>query len=162
MKKIRVSQSVFQEKTSLSFLYEEACPHFMQVEGRRPLKPLEDIREHIGVPPEEVVTCYTIYYGNDVAGYAWILEKPKIYYYILHFYIGDDFKRRGIGKEALLAFDAIYKKKGISQSELLVSGSNYFGLAFWVSMGYNSIVYFEAPAENSPTTSVELELAREF
>lgn len=163
MKQTSVSISVESELDCLNTLYEEARPHFLQVEGRVPLKPLEDIREMIGNPPEdELLFGYTIYYGEEIAGYAWLLEKPNEYYYLLHFYIGNAFKRKGIGKHAVLAFDTLFKQKGISRSELMVSGSNYLGLSFWVSIGYNHIMHVEAPEENSPTTSVELELGRQF
>lgn len=162
MKQTSISLSVEKEKEELQNLYEEACPHFLKVEGREPLKPLEDIRKLIGNPQEEPINCYTFYFGEEIAGYAWLLEKPGEYYYILHFYIGNCYRRKGVGKEAILAFDEIYKQKGISRSELLVSGSNYLGLIFWVSLGYNTILYVEAPEENLPTSSVEIELARDF
>lgn len=144
-------------------LYEEAIPHFEQVEGRRPLKPLVDIRELIGNPPlDQEVACYTIYFNQRIAGYAWILLKPDLYYYILHFYVGNQFKRQKIGQGAVQALDVLFKQKGIHRLELMVSGANYLGLVFWTSVGYNQIIYVEAPEENSLTSSVELELAREF
>ena len=162
MNNIEVSVSVEGERARLNQLYQEACPHFKKVEGRPPLKPLDDITGLIGDPPEgEQVICYTIYADTMIAGYAWLLEKPTSYYYILHFYIGNHFKRKGIGKAAVLAFDRIYRAKGISRSELLVSGANYLGLIFWVSLGYNTIIQIEEP-EKWQTTSVEIELARNF
>ncbi len=83
MNNIEVSVSVEGERARLNRLYQEACPHFKKVEGRPPLKPLDDITGLIGDPPEgEQVICYTIYADAMIAGYAWLLEKPTSYYYI--------------------------------------------------------------------------------
>ena len=41
--------------------------------------------------------------------------------------------------------------KGFLTSELLVSGSNYLGLKFWLSVGFNKLLYVEAPEENGRT-----------
>ncbi|MHC5250302.1 GNAT family N-acetyltransferase [Enterococcus sp. LJL90] len=158
---MKISQMADQEK--LMALFAEAKPYFIQVEGREPLEPLADIRKKIGnPPPDETVSCYTIFFNEQVAGYTWILVKPQQYYYILHFYIADKFKRKGVGKEIVKQLDELFHQQNIKRSELMVSASNYFGLKFWTSVGYDRIIYVEAPEENSLTLSVELELMREF
>lgn len=163
MGEVTVSISQPKELKELQAIYLESKNYFMLVEGREPLKPLEDITKKIGNPPkDQEILCHTIYNNQEIVGYTWTLEKPREYYYILHFYIKNSCKRKGFGKKAIEQLDNIFAKRNINRSELLVSGSNYLGLKFWTSIGYDKIIYVEAPEENSLTTSVELELSRNF
>lgn len=163
MKKVRIATSQKEELVDLQEIFLESKNYFMDVEGREPLKPFEDIRKIIGNPPEkEEIVCHTIFYNEEIVGYIWTLEKPSQYYYILHFYIKNSHKRKGIGRNSISILDSIFSEKNINKSELLVSGSNYLGLKFWTNIGYDKIIYIEAPDENSLTTSVEIELSRIF
>lgn len=158
---INVSISKEDEKDSLEKIYQEAYPYFLKVEGRAPLKALDDCREIIGNPPIDLkIICYTVRFNNEVAGWAWILENTDNYY-ILHFYISDSFKRKSVGRLAIAEFDKLYKQKGYSRSELLVSASNYVGLKFWTNLGYREILFVESPEEHG-TSSVEIGLGRNF
>lgn len=163
MKKVRIATSKKEELLSLNEIFLESKNYFMSVEGREPLKPFEDIRKIIGNPPaDKEIICHTIFYDEEIVGYVWTLEEPNQYYYILHFYIKNSHKRQGIGRHAISKLDSKFSQKNISKSELLVSGSNYLGLKFWTDIGYDKIIYIEAPTENSLTTSVEIELSRSF
>lgn len=160
---IKIIKSTNEHSKCLNEIFEESIPFFIQVEGRKPLEPLTCIRGKIGNPPPSIKTmCFTIFFNDEIAGYTWILEEKIKYYYILHFYIKDSFKRKSIGRETIKALDKIYRKKGIKTCQLQVSGSNYIGLKFWTNIGFNKIIYVEAPEENSLTSSVELELERSF
>ncbi|HCM90222.1 MULTISPECIES: hypothetical protein [Vagococcus] len=120
---IKIAKSTNDHQESLNQIFEESIPYFLKVEGREPLKPLEDIREKIGNPPISINI---------------------------------------IGRSTIELLDNLYRQKGINTCQLLVSGSNYLGLKFWTEIGFNKIVYVEAPDENSPTCSVETELERSF
>lgn len=160
---IKIAKSTNDHQESLNQIFEESIPYFLKVEGREPLKPLEDIREKIGNPPISInITCFTIFFNNEIAGYTWILEESTEFYYILHFYVKDSLKRKNIGRSTIELLDNLYRQKGINTCQLLVSGSNYLGLKFWTEIGFDKIVYVEAPDENSSTCSVEIELERSF
>ena len=160
---IKITKSTDNHQESLNQIFEESIPYFLKVEGREPLKPLEDIREQIGNLPASVnITCFTIFFNNEIAGYTWILEESTEFYYVLHFYVKDSLKRQNIGRSTIELLDNLYRQKGINTCQLLVSGSNYLGLKFWTEIGFNKIVYVEAPDENSPTSTVEIELERTF
>jgi len=163
MKKVRLAISKKEDVLSLNEIFLESKDYFISVEGREPLKPFEDIREIIGNPPnDKEILCHTVFYDKEIVGYIWTLEEPNKYYYILHFYIKNSHQHKGIGRRSIFLLDSIFLEKNINKSELLVSGSNYLGLKFWTNVGYDKIIYIEAPNENSLTTSVEIELARSF
>lgn len=163
MEKVRITISKKEELLELQEIFLESKDYFMSVGGREPLKPFEDIRQIIGNPPkDEEIFCHTVFSGEEIVGYIWTLEKPNQYYYILHFYIKNTHKHKGIGRKTISLLDAMFLEKNINKSELLVSGANYLGLKFWTTIGYDKIIYVEAPDENAVTTSVEIELSRYF
>lgn len=159
---IRLSSSIKKERQELNNIFEEARPYFNQVEGRDPLPPLIDIQTIIPSIPKELTKCLSIYYLDQLIGYLWVWEESKTNIYILHLYIREKHRKLGLGKLAIQTLDKQYLDKGFLTSELLVSGSNYLGLKFWLSVGFNKLLYVEAPEENGPTSSVEIELQKDL
>ncbi|WP_313466767.1 GNAT family N-acetyltransferase, partial [Carnobacterium sp.] len=148
---VKLTVSTEEEKKELNQLFEEAKPYFLKVEGREPLAPLIDIDTVIPNIPKELVYCLSIRYLNQLVGYIWIFEESKTNFYILHMYISDKFKKQGLGKLAIYELDNYYLKRDFLTAELLVSGSNYLGLKFWTAVGFDKIIYIEAPEENMIT-----------
>lgn len=145
----------------MSFL-EKQNHTLCKLRGREPLAPLIDINTVIPNIPKELVKCLSIRYLNHLIGYIWLFEKSETNYYILHMYVSKKYRKLGLGTLAVHELDNYYLDRGFLTAELLVSGSNYLGLKFWTSVGFDKIIYVEAPEENAVTSSVELELKKEL
>lgn len=159
MKKVSLREAKTTEKTSLYPIFEEAKPYFNKIEGRDPLHPLMPINELIPDIPAEHCHCFSIYYGETIIGYLWVLNDSPSSYYILHFYISQKYRNLGLGKLAIKELEGTYNLNQLEKAELVVSANNYLGLRFWKSVGFTNIlnVYKE---EDIGTTSVELELQK--
>ncbi|MCR5123124.1 MAG: GNAT family N-acetyltransferase [Ruminococcus sp.] len=147
-------------RKALQDIYEESVPHFMEVEGRKPLSPFEDIYETAPeIPREFPAKCFAFVCGGEAAGYCWVMEvEPDDLYYILEFIVGERFRKQKIGTNVLKLLDKMYNKK-FGYSELLVSAKNYMGLNFWVNSGYTQITAV-FPPEAQGTESTELNLRK--
>lgn len=159
---IRYELSNEQYKLELNVLFEESKPYFNEVEGRDPLPPLIDINKIIPEIPKDRCHCMSIFYKDKLVGWMWIFDESDDCYYILHMYIGLEYRQKGIAKKVIELLEEDYRNRGFSRSELLVSGSNYQGLKFWTGVGYDKITFIEAPDEGAVTSSVELGLSKKL
>jgi ribosomal protein S18 acetylase RimI-like enzyme len=158
MSKIELITDVDKYKISLMSIYNESIEYFMEVEGRRPLSPFDDIYGVAGIPKDNPVQCYAFLFEGEIVGYSWVMEDiSDELYYILHFSIADSFRRQKLGTRALQAIEDMYKN--YEKSELLVSSKNYYGLNFWVKNGYTEITWV-FPSEEQKTVSTELNLRK--
>ena len=155
---IAVSPSVANELPVLNTIYQEAQPYFQQIEGRDPLAPLGDIHAVIPEIPVDRTHCLTLYHDEQIIGYAWTFAETSTNIYLLHFYISQANRRRGLGRACMQALGRQYRQQGYQTIRLMVSAANYLGLKFWVAVGFTHLCYVEAPPENTPTKAIELEL----
>ena len=159
MSEFRLITDIENYRAELESICAGSVPHFMEVEGRKPLSPFDDIYEVAPeIPKEFPVQCFAFLYEGEAAGYTWVMEvEPDDLYYILEFTVGEKFRRKKVGTLALKALDELYKK--YTYSELLVSAKNFMGLNFWVQSGYTEITAVFPPEEQN-TVAVEMNLRR--
>ncbi|MFS1030050.1 GNAT family N-acetyltransferase [Enterococcus casseliflavus] len=94
-------------------------------------------------------------------GYLWVFEDSPSSIYILHFYISKKYRNCGFGKLAIKELENRYIEKQLEKAELVVSASNYVGLQFWKSMGFDKIINIY-DMEQMGTNSIEIELQKHF
>ena len=159
MSTIELITDIDNHEKRLMSIYNESIEYFMEVEGRRPLSPFDDIYSvEPEIPKDNPVQCYAFLFEGEIVGYSWIMEEiSDRLYYILHFSIANRFRRRKLGTKALQAIEDMYKK--YDKSELLVSSKNFFGLNFWVKNGYTEITWVFS-SEEQMTVSTELNLRK--
>ena len=158
MSELKIITDISQYKENLERIYEESIEYFMEVEGRRPLSPFDDIHSiEPGIPQQNPIQCYAFLFEGQIVGYSWVMEDiSDECYYILHFIITNNFRRHKFGTKVLKALDNIYKEK-YDKSELLVSSKNYTGLNFWVKNGYTEITrVFSSEEQNTISTELNL------
>ena len=160
MDEIELTTDLCKYRDRLERIYQNSIEYFMKVEGRTPLSAFDDIHQKVPELPENCpIVCYAFLYQEEIIGYTWVMDEiPDGLYYILHFVIAEQYRRRKLGTKALTALDEIYKNK-YDKSELLVSTMNYAGINFWVKNGYSEITRVFPPEEQN-TLAVELNLRR--
>ena len=133
MDEIELTTDLCKYRDRLERIYQNSIEYFMKVEGRTPLSAFDDIHQKVPELPENCpIVCYAFLYQEEIIGYTWVMDEiPDGLYYILHFVIAEQYRRRKLGTKALTALDEIYKNK-YDKSELLVSTMNYAG----INLGY--------------------------
>lgn len=161
MNLINLKESAETEKTVLEEIFNEAKVYFNQVEGRDPLPPLIDIQTVIPELPSEDCHCLSIYYLETIVGYLWVFDDSPTSFYVLHFYIGENYRNLGLGKLAMRELEKRYSKEQLETAELVVSANNYLGLKFWRAAGFDKLinVYQE---EQIGSSAIELELQKQM
>lgn len=162
MSELKLITDINKYKESLESIYEKSIEYFMEVEGRRPLSPFDDVYSvESEIPKQNPIQCYAFLFEEKIVGYTWVMEEiSDECYYILHFIIDDNFRRRKLGTKALKELDNVYKEK-YDKSELLVSSTNYIGLNFWVKNGYTEITWvFSSEEQNTISTELNLRKCR--
>lgn len=160
MELIKVLQSKESERVRLEQIYREAIPHFEKVEGRLPLAPLVAINEVIPDIPKESCQCLSIYYLKQLIGYLWIFEDSSTSFYILHFYVSENYRGLGLAGQAMDVLEKMYGERK-QTAELVVSANNYLGLKFWTSIGFDKILHVFEP-DQIESSAIELELQKEI
>ena len=87
MSELKIITDISQYKENLERIYEESIEYFMEVEGRRPLSPFDDIHSiEPGIPQQNPIQCYAFLFEGQIVGYSWVMEDiSDECYYILHF-----------------------------------------------------------------------------
>ena len=118
MSELKIITDISQYKENLERIYEESIEYFMEVEGRRPLSPFDDIHSiEPGIPQQNPIQCYAFLFEGQIVGYSWVMEDiSDECYYILHFIITNNFRRHKFGTKVLKALDNIYKESMINQN----------------------------------------------
>lgn len=161
MKLITLNESTLSENKLLKRLFIESKEHFFKIEGREPLAPLVDINKVIPEIPKEACHCLSIYYFEQLIGYLWVFDDSPTSFYILHFYISEQYRNLGFGKLALRELENSYYNQQLKTAELVVSGVNFVGLKFWQSVGFDKIIDVYKPDEIG-SFSTELELQKNY
>lgn len=161
MSLITLKPSTAVEKNALNGIFEEAKPHFNNVEGRDPISPLENIESIIPELSNDVCHYLSIFYLNTIIGYLWVFEDYPSSMYILHFYISKRYRNCGFGKLAIRELENLYAEKQLKKAELVVSTNNYVGLKFWKSTGFDKIINIYN-VNQIETNSVEIELQKKL
>ncbi|KAF1302249.1 GNAT family N-acetyltransferase [Candidatus Enterococcus willemsii] len=158
MQLIKIKVAAEKEKLRLNQIYEESKAYFQRVEGRETLPPLININEVIPAIPHERCHCLSVYYLDEIIGYLWVFDESPTNIYILHFYIDEKYRARGLARLAIQELEKRYGKT-LETAELVVSSVNYLGLKFWQSVGFHTILHVYEP-NTIGSNAVELELQK--
>ena len=85
--------------------------------------------------------------GDELAGYCLSYVSRKPYFFRLgkfgfvgDLFIREEYRRRGYGKLLVDDAHAFFKRKKVSQIELLVAQSNVNTIKFWEKLGYKALL----------------------
>lgn len=93
---------------------------------------LVELKERMKSFIESDYNAYFFVVSDEIVGYA-LINLGKDPYYLRHFFICREYRRKSYGK---VAFEAILKKLNVHSIDIEVLSDNEIGNAFWSNLGF--------------------------